>query len=180
MRGSPVERYQSAEALLDDLRALSPSRRESGSVAEGPVDDRLWWWKCHQAVIAIVHAAMPIAAWATRKTIGGEGGQMGRVIFFMTLALATMSVTLRLNLLFSARVDREGLPEHRARVFPTVVASDLLLILVLLSAAVFVAAAREEFAALIVVVSVASLASLILIEPATTKSAGLSKPSRRP
>jgi hypothetical protein len=107
------------------------------------------------------------------------GGQLGRVIFFATLILATISVTLRLNLWFSARVDPEGLAEHRARVFPAVVTADSLLVLVLFSAGAFVAAAREEFAALIVVVAVASLASLLVIEPATTRSAGLAPRSKR-
>jgi serine/threonine protein kinase len=175
MRGAPGERYQSAEALLDELRALLSAPRESGSLAAAH-DQRLWWWQVHQVVIAVVHASMPIAAWVMRRSIDGP---WGRVIFFMTLALATISVTIRLNLWFSARVDRDGLAEHRARVFPTVVATELLLVLVLLSAAAFVAATYEEFAALIVIVAVASLASLILIEPATTKSAGLLRDSRR-
>jgi serine/threonine protein kinase len=176
MRGEPAERYPNADALLEDLRALPlVPRRDSAAIA-GPPDDRLWWWRVHQAAVALVHSTMPIAVWATRKTVGG---QLGRVIFFATLILATISVTLRLNLWFSARVDPEGLAEHRARVFPAVVSADSLLVLVLFSAGAFVAAAREEFAALIVVVAVASLASLLVIEPATTRSAGLAPRSKR-
>ena len=175
MRGTPAERYPNAEALLDDLRALIVPRNSAAIASDGP-EDRLWWWRVHQATVALVHGAMPIAAWVTRKTLGG---QLGRIIFFTTLILATISVTLRLNLWFSARVDPEGLAEHRARVFPAVVVADGLLVLVLFSAGAFVAAAREEFAALIVVVAVASLASLLVIEPATTRSAGLAPRSKK-
>jgi hypothetical protein len=177
MRGEPAERYPNADALLDDLRALSPVMpRNSGAIAAGGASDRLWWWRVHQAAVALVHASMPIAAWASRTDIGGN---LGRGIFFATLILATISVTLRLNLWFSARVDPDGLAEHRARVFPAVVVAECLLVLVLFSAGAVVAAAREEFAALIVVVAVASLASLLVIEPATTRSAGLAPRSKK-
>ncbi len=170
MRGLPSERYQTAEALLQDLRAVAPALGTAVVAITEPTGERLWWWKTHQVVIAIVHATMPIAAWFTRETIGPP---LGRRIFFATLILATISVTLRLNLWFSARMDADGLSEHRRRVFPYVVSGDALLIAVLLSAALFVAAAREELTAVILVVSVASLASLLVIEPATTRAAGL-------
>ena len=176
MRGAAAERYQNAEALLEDLRGLSPvSQRNSGASATAGASDRLWWWRVHQAAVALVHASMPIAAWATGKTLGGT---LGRVIFFTTLILATISVTLRLNLWFSARVDPEGLGEHRARVFPAVIVAECLLVLVLFSAGALVADVREGFAALVVIVAVASLASLLVIEPATTRSAGLAPRSR--
>jgi serine/threonine protein kinase len=170
MRGQPSERYQTADALLQDLRALAPTLRTSALAATDVTDERLWWWKTHQVVIAVVHASMPIAAWFTRETIGQP---LGRRLFFATLVLATISVTLRLNLWFSARMDPDGLGDHRRQVFPYVLTADALLITVLLSAALFVAAAREELTAVILVVSVASLASLLVIEPATTRAAGL-------
>jgi hypothetical protein len=177
MRGAPAERYQNAEALLEDLRALFPvTQRNSGAIATDGANDRLWWWRVHQAAVALVHASMPIAAWVTGKTLGGS---LGRVIFFTTLILATISVTLRLNLWFSARVDPEGLGEHRARVFPAVIVAECLLVVVLFSAGALVADVREEFAALVVIVAVASLASLLVIEPATTRSAGLAPRSRK-
>lgn len=170
MRAAPAERYQSAEEVLADLRALSSGRVSHAAAAYVLADDRLWWWQTHQMVIAAVHGFMPIAAWLTRKELGGN---MGRAFFFATLVLATMSVTLRLNLWFAARVQRDHLVQHRQRIFPTVVGADSMLLLVVLAGAVFIAAAHEEFAALITVVAVASLASLLLIEPATTRAAGL-------
>jgi hypothetical protein len=173
MRGAPADRYPSAEAVLEDLRALAPG--PPTPAASEPADDRLWWWKTHQIVIALVHASMPVAAWFARGAIGSP---YGRGIFFATLILATISVTLRLNLWVSSRMDPEGLLEHRQRVFPFVRTADALLVAVLLSAAASVAAAtegpaHEGLTAIVVIVSVASLASLLLIEPATTRSAGL-------
>jgi serine/threonine protein kinase len=170
MRGAPSERYPSAEALLADLRSVAATLHTSGAPAFSVVTERrLWWWQAHQLVMALVHAGMPLAAWFTRKDLGAPWGSR---IFFATLIVATISVTLRLNLWFTARVQPEELVEHRARVFPAVVASELLLALVLLAAAIFVA---EEFAAIIVIVAIASLASLFLIEPATTRGAGLNR-----
>jgi hypothetical protein len=78
-----------------------------------------------------------------------------------------------MNLWFTATMSPEGLVEHRRRAFRYVAAADGLLAGVLVFAALFVAAAREELTAIILVVSIASLASLLIIEPATTRSAGL-------
>jgi serine/threonine protein kinase len=172
MRGLPSERYQSAEGLLQDLRALTPTTRSGWVAARDLDDERLWWWKTHQVVISIVHASMPIAVWFTRQTIGQP---LGRRLFLGTLALATISVTLRLNLWFTARMDPAGVAEHRRRVFRYVIAADGLLVGVLLFAALFVAAAREELTAVILVAAIASLASLLVIEPATTRAAGLAE-----
>jgi serine/threonine protein kinase len=169
MRGVPSDRYPSADAVLQDLRALGPAA-VTGPVARAESDERFWWWKTHQVVISIVHASMPIAVWFTRETLGQP---LGRRLFLGALAMATISVALRLNLWFTATMNPAGLMEHRRRVFRYVAAADGLLVGVLLFAALFVAAAREELTAVILVVSIASLASLLVIEPATTRSAGL-------
>jgi hypothetical protein len=82
-------------------------------------------------------------------------------------------VALRLNLWFTSRVHPEALVDHRARLFPGVVAADTLIAIALLGAAAFIAGDHDEVAALLVTVAVATLASLALIEPATTKGARL-------
>ncbi len=171
MRGLPSERYQTAEALLQDLRAIAPAFHTAAVPATEAGEQRLWWWKTHQVVIAIVHASMPVIGWFARGAIGGPSG---RVIFFATLVLATISVTLRLNLWFNSQMDPEGIAAHRGRIFPYVAAGDALLAAVLLAAAVLAPAASEGVTSVILVVSVASLASLLVIEPATTRAAGLS------
>jgi hypothetical protein len=87
--------------------------------------------------------------------------------------LATVSVTLRLNLVFTSRVHPAMLVEHRARLFPAVVVADTCLALALLGTAARIAGDFDEAAALILTAAVAMLASLALIEPATTRAAGL-------
>ena len=87
--------------------------------------------------------------------------------------LATISVTLRLNLSFTSRVHPAMLIEHRARLFPAIALADALLAIALLVSAATIAGNHDEVAAVFVSVAVVMLASLGLIEPATTKAAGL-------
>jgi eukaryotic-like serine/threonine-protein kinase len=167
MRAAPAERYPSAIELLADLRSLA------GGPPAAPVTpgtDRLWWWQCHQIVIAGVHASMTFALFAIRHWMSRP---YGSGIFLVALMLATVSVTLRLNLWFSSRVHPETLAAHRARLVPAVVGADSLLAAALITAATLIAGEHDEVAALLVTVGVATFASLTLIEPATTKEAGL-------
>ena len=168
LRAAPADRYPSSAALLADLRELA----SAGSRAPVPQGDALWWWQCHQLAIAVLNGMMPVAVWAIRSA-GWIGRPYGSVLFLTTLMLATVSVALRLNLWFTSRVNPEALVDHRARLFPGVVAADALIAIALLGAAAFIAGDHDEVAALLVTVAVATLASLALIEPATTKGARL-------
>jgi hypothetical protein len=167
LRAAPDQRYPTGTALLADLRALDQS-----ALGATPAGDRdaLWWWQFHQAVIAIVNGLMPAAVWGVRRWMAMP---YGSALFLTTLMLATVSVTLRLNLLFTSRVHPGMLVEHRARLFPAVVAADGLLAVALLGTAARIAGDHDEVAALILTAAVAMLASLALIEPATTRAAGL-------
>ena len=167
LRAAPADRYPSSAALLADLRALGSSDRLSIPV---PQADRLWWWQFHQLAIAVLNGVMPAAVWAVR---GWVGRPYGSALFLTTLMLATISVTLRLNLWFTSRVHTEALVDHRARLFPAVVIVDATLAVALLVVAGFIAVDHDTEAALLVSVSAAALASLALIEPATTRGARL-------
>jgi serine/threonine-protein kinase len=89
LRGTPAERYSTAEALLVDLRALEgpgtatplPSRRDS-----------FWWWQFHQNMVSVLNASAPAAVWAVRGWVGRPNGSR---LFLVSLTLATISVTLR-------------------------------------------------------------------------------------
>jgi predicted Ser/Thr protein kinase len=166
LRAAPADRYPSSAALLVDLRALGSSEGRA-PVAQG---DRLWWWQFHQLVIAALNGLTPAAMWALRTWIGKP---YGSGLFLATLMLATASVTLRLNLWFMSRVHPDALVDHRARLFPAIVTADALIAVAQLGAAVRIAVDHDEIAALLVSVAVATLASLALIEPATTKAARL-------
>jgi predicted Ser/Thr protein kinase len=175
LRADPADRYQSADGLLQDLRALT---RDSGSlrVAAAGADAAagLWWWLFHQMTVTAVDIATPILA-------GLAGGHMARRIgtwvFFAALGLATAAVTLRLNLLFTARVHPGMLAAQRARLFRWIAISELSLAALMLGSAIAVSEAGPVVAGFLVSLAIVMVASLTLIEPATTGAAGLDEPS---
>jgi hypothetical protein len=166
LRAAPADRYPTGAALLADLRAIGTAEER----AAAPQGDRLWWWQFHQLAIAVVNGAMPAAVWAVRSWIATP---YRSVLMVTTLMLATVSVTLRLNLWFTSRVHPDALVDHRARLFPAVVVADALTATAVLAVAALIGAEHDAIAALLVSFAVAALASLALIEPATTKGAGL-------
>jgi eukaryotic-like serine/threonine-protein kinase len=173
MRVAPEERYQTADALLEDLRRLktsSGSRRPTQAI----VDDAsgLWWWQFHQAIVGAVDASTPILVAMIRQALGPP---LKTWLLLAVLALATAAVTLRLNLLFTARVQLALLPDHRSRLFPWIAAAEAGLALLLLVAGVLVSETRQAMAAILVSLAIVMIASLALIEPATTGGAGLER-----
>ena len=170
LRVNPGERYESGTALLSDLRSLRLDR-ESGALAVVPAAQALWWWQFHQATVALVNGLTPIAGWFVRRW--AESRPYGSIAFFAMLALATISVTLRLNLLFISRVSPATLSAHRARFFTYIAAAEAVLAMVLLGSAALVAGAYDAMSAVLVTLAVVTLASLGIIEPATTTAAGL-------
>lgn len=169
MRRLPVERYQSAEALLRDLRALEGP---AIAAAEPVRHDSFWWWQFHQVIVSVVNAAAAASVWAFRDWIGRP---LGSWLFLISLTLATISVALRLNLFFASRVYPATLMEHRGRLFPTIAGIDTLLAGSLLAAGARMAGEHDGVAAIFVALAAVLLASLALIEPATTAAAGLSR-----
>jgi serine/threonine protein kinase len=171
MRGIAAERYQSSTALLADLQALGTSP-PSIALAADPGPDRLRWWRFHQVAIAIVNGAIPIAGWFTRSLVVRP---YGSIIFFLTLALATISVASRLNLVFTSRVHPDSLVDQRKRLFAAIAATDGLLYAIALAAGAVIATSgrQDAFAALLLTIGLSGLASLVLIEPGTARAAGL-------
>ena len=170
MRRLPLDRYQSAEALLRDLRALEDP--VIATLVEPVVRDSFWWWQFHQVIVSILNAAATASVWTAREWIGRPFGSW---LFLISLTLATISVALRLNLLFASRVHPATLLDHRARLFPTLVTIDTLLAATLLACGARMAGHHDGIAALFVAVAAVMLALLSLIEPATTVAAGLSR-----
>ena len=174
MRRTPAERYPSAQALLADLRALEGSRISTPVPAR---HDSYWWWQGHQIIVSTVNAAAPATVFMCRGWIGRP---LGPRLFLASLALATISVALRLNLFFASRVHPETLVAQRTRVFPAIAVLDTLLAGSLLAAAIALNAGDHDgLAAIFVALAAVMLASLSLIEPATTAAAGLNRPEKR-
>jgi hypothetical protein len=169
LRARPAERYASGTELLEDVRALERGSGWTSALDLGDTTDRLWWWQFHQVSIAALNAAMPIAAWFVRPHVR----PLGSWLFFAALVAATVSVTLRLNLWFTSRVQADMLPEQRGRLYPSILVADALLSAVLIALAVLMAGTYDEIAALLLTVAIVSLASLALIEPTTTRAAGI-------
>jgi serine/threonine protein kinase len=183
LRRNPAERYRSAEQIVADLERL---RISTGAASKLPssalelpgstAETSLWWWQFHQGIVAMVIASMPVAAWFVRRW----DQQIGSKIFLGVLALATIAVTIRLNLLFTSRVNRVHLASHRARVFAATAIIEGVLGLTLLGSAAFVAGGRNDgLAAVLVTLAVATVASLGIVEPATTSAAGIGGSERR-
>jgi predicted Ser/Thr protein kinase len=171
LRRDPADRYRSAEFIVPELQAL---RLTGPAIAAAPAHapasrTPLWWWQFHQAVIAIVIAAMPVAVWFVRDANRTAGVRL----FLAVLALSTVSVTIRLNLLFTSRVNLPHLAEQRTRVYRPMAAVEALLGVLLLTGAAFVAGAHDGLASVLVTLAVATVASLGVIEPATAAAAGV-------
>ena len=170
LRTDPAERYASGGALLQDLRTLRAGG-DTGAVSAAPSGDAIWWWRFHQVAVSVVNGLTPVAGWYVRRW--AEARPYGTIAFFLILALATVSVTLRLNLLFVSRVHPTALARHRARFFVHMAVAEGVLAMVLLASAALVAGPYDGMAALLVTLAVVTLASLGIIEPATTAAAGI-------
>ncbi len=171
LRRDPGDRYPDARPLLAEVEGLTTASgaRLAGALPDGE-QAPLWWWQMHQATLAAVIAGMPVACWFLR----GWDRSAGSKIFLVVLALATVSVTIRLNLLFTSRVHRAHLPSQRRRVYLPMAAVEATLGAILVVAAVLAAGTHDGLAAVLVTLAVATVASLGIIEPATTRAAGLS------
>jgi hypothetical protein len=169
MRAAPADRYASGAALAAALRAADGAASAGTPSAS---TNAMWWWQFHQGAIALALAAMPAAAWAIRGWIEAPAGSR---IFFAALVLATISISARMNLLFTAHVDAAALRRQRSLVFPWIAWIDAALAVLMIGAALALNN-MDGVAGLLIALAVVILASVALIEPATTRLAGLSRP----
>lgn len=165
LRAAPAERFPSGSELAAALRAAQPERPVSSA------EPSLWWWQFHQVAVALALAAMPAAAWAIRSWLGPPWGSR---LFFAALILATVSITARMNLVFTSRVHGAELRAQRARIFPWVIVVDAALALMMIAAALALQD-QDALAGLVITLGTVILLSLAFIEPATTRAAGLSR-----
>lgn len=168
LRPAPEERFASGTEVAAALRAAISSD------ATAVVEPTLWWWQFHQGAIAVSVLAMPAIAWALRPWIGSPNGSR---VFFAALVLATISITSRMNLVFTSRIHPANLRRQRALVFPWVLVVDAALALLMIAAALTIED-RDAAAGLVISLSTVILLSLAFIEPATTRAAGLSGQGR--
>ena len=172
LRAAPDDRYPSAVELLHDLREISaiPAAGPNAMVSQAPSGAAFWWWQFHQGVVGSLNALTPVLAWFVRAWAPPYGAW----VFYTVLALATISATLRFNLMFMCRVSPTSITAHRARLSPWVRVAETLLAVALLVGAALVAGPHDALAAVLVSFSIATISSLAVIEPATATAAGVS------
>jgi serine/threonine-protein kinase len=179
LRADPAQRYASAAALVEELRRLAAEpegpARQTEVVGRAPRSMR-WWWEFHQAALALAHAAMLALLWTGRSWFPRP---YGAAVFYVGLVAATSEATMRLHLWFTSRFHPESLETQRARLFPWIAASDVLVAVLLAAAALRAAGADDGYAALCLAAAVASVLSLVVIEPATTRGAFAKRRARR-
>jgi hypothetical protein len=178
LRASPDERYASGAELVAALSDTSAGSRVGSGVGTGGYaasSDALWWWQFHQVAMAIVLAAMCAIAWGVRPFIAAPNGSR---IFFAALVLATISITGRMNLLFTSRVHRGNLGHQRGIMFPWLYIVDAGLAVLMLAAALALDD-QDALAGFIIALSTVILASVTLIEPATTRAAEIGGETRK-
>jgi predicted Ser/Thr protein kinase len=164
MQTDPNDRYQSARDVLAALEREVQTRRHA------PLDPppSRWWWEFHQAIVAVVYAAMVWPTWIARGVIGG---QEGNAVFVAVLAAAVVAVTLRLHLWFTSRFYPAELGWARGRAMGWVLASDALFATALVVGGVLVDDTQPGLAVLEIAVGIAAASSFALVEPATTRAA---------
>ncbi len=171
MRVLPAERYASADELLADLRKLAtPSGPHSRSRSPRPIERAVWWWRFHQGIMTSVDVITPVLAWFARPA---PGQPFRTQLFLAVLALATAAVTLRLNLLFTARVHPAMLPAHWSKLSRWIAGAEAGIAVLLLGSAAMIAEARPVLAAVLVSLAIVMIASLAVIEPSTARGAGV-------
>ena len=135
-----------------------------------PIERAVWWWQFHQGILTSVDVITPVLAWFARPA---PGQPFRTQLFLAVLALATAAVTLRLNLLFTARVHPAMLPAHRSKLSRWIAGAEAGIAVLLLGSAAMIAEARPVLAAVLVSLAIVMIASLAVIEPATAGGAGL-------
>jgi Protein kinase domain len=171
LRVVPAERYASADELLADLRKLATPSGTALSLGGAETNRTgVWWWQFHQGIMTSVDAITPVLAWFARPA---PGQPFRTQLFLAVLALATAAVTLRLNLLFTARVHPAMLPAHRSKLYRWIAGAEAGIAVILLGSAAMIAEARPVLAAVLVSLAIVMIASLAVIEPATAGGASL-------
>jgi serine/threonine protein kinase len=167
----PDERFLSMAALAASIERLTRSstvqRLPFTATGSGPVPVRdSHWWQMHQLVVTALYATMIYPVWLNRgaplPTWAHDGMVLGVIV------ATSLAATLRLHLVFTARVQPTQLARARRQSRTWVRAADALMLLtLLLDAAAALYRDRFWFAALFFTVAVSSTIAALLIEPAT-------------
>jgi hypothetical protein len=163
LQSAPANRYADGAELHGALRGAL-----LGEAVSTPAPSaRFWWWRFHQIAVAALCAAVLAPLWLSR----GWTGAWGSAVFLGAVAAVTITIALRLHLWFASHVDPDAFPRQRSHVLPWVIAVEAMLAGLLTSVAIAISGHHDPIAAWLVVTALVLVVSIVVIEPATTRSA---------
>jgi hypothetical protein len=160
----PAARFATAADLVPALAAGSAADAPAPRLAARSVR----WFLVHQRVVSALAAAMPVVMWIARPSFGRPWGSL---LFLLTLAGATIVVALRLNIDFVTREHPGDLRRHLHAVGRRLWMAELALDTCVLASGLGLAGRLDWAAAVLFGSGIASIISLSVIEPATTRAA---------
>jgi hypothetical protein len=169
----PDERFISMTALASNLQRLTQSSVATLPFMPPPssqlVQSATHWWQLHHVIITTLYIFMIYPAWLNRGEPLPRWGH--NVVVLAVILAAALSATLRLHLVFTARVQPHHLTAARRRARAWARAADWMMTLALLAAAgAALLRDRVWFAALFFTVAASATIASVLIEPATTEA----------
>ena len=169
----PDERFISMASLAASLEHVSqpsaPTLPFLSPASSRPLQSPTHWWQMHHVIITALYIAMIYPAWLNRGEPLPRWGHYAIVL--AVILAAALSATLRLHLVFTARVQPNHLTAARRRARAWTRGADWMMTLSLLGAA-GAALVRDRiwFAALFFTVAAIATIASVLIEPATTEA----------
>jgi predicted Ser/Thr protein kinase len=169
----PDERFISMAAVAVSLERLmqkgGAALALAGAASSSAAPTGTGWWQAHQAIVSALYIAMIGPAWLNRGAPLQAWAHTG-IVLGVILAAAVAS-TLRLHLLFIARVQPAHLHVARRRARAWIRGADWMMAFALLAAAGgALVRDRVWFAALFFTVAASATIAAAFIEPATTEA----------
>jgi len=158
----PGARFASAS----DLDAALASRAAPALAAAA--GRSLQWFLLHQRIVSALAAVMPLVMWIARPAFARPWGSL---VFLLTLGGATVVVALRLNIDFIGREHPRDLRRHLQAVGRRLWMAELALATCVLASGLALADRLDWAAGVLFACGVASIISMAVIEPATTRAA---------
>ena len=177
---APDARYPTTDdlvAALDPEGSPSPvetppplataPRPVTSDVPPAPSSAR-WWWQFHQVVVTTVYSLALYPMWRAREWVPDGWGLL---TLMAAVAVVGAAANLRLHLWFTARIYPAQLADQRRRSAVWKRLADTAFALLLLVTAAVIAPTHPRWAALLIAVSISSLLSARVMEPATERAA---------
>ena len=161
----PARRPASGHELVAVLTFITDAPR--GATGERPAASRTpRWWCTHQYVVSAVITLMLYPLWNIRRW--DDVRLAGSIVFFVSLALATLVVSIRLHWCFAAQIDRAGFGVQRSRTARIVAVAETAYAAGLALSAWLALAHDAALTALLLTVAIALMVAARVIEPFTT------------